>query len=214
VNGEGLGGDAAVTAVDALKDAALQPFWQLDAHQRSQVLRTLASRSDSAAAAALNKVLSSDSESLLRLALMEEPTQFTPPDVSLTSGVAMLLERLCHLNPKLKEAVASQLSWRTGSPAAILRLAAALAPLETVAWLEEAPPSPSELLPLPKEDHLVELFAFTRMPVLEKTVLQALDAKEKPHAGATRSRRLQLRLERLEVLYWALDFWVLPSEET
>eukprot|EP00439_Symbiodinium_sp_Y106_P031505 s4661_g3.t2 len=44
-------------------------------------------------------------------------------------------------------------------------------------------------------DHLVELFAFTRMPVLEKTVLQALDAKEKPHAGATRSRRLQLRLE-------------------
>ncbi|CAE6929937.1 unnamed protein product [Symbiodinium sp. CCMP2592] len=194
VNGEGLGGDAAVTAADALQDTALQPFLRLDAHQRSQVLRTLASRSDSAAVAALNKVLSSDSESPLRLALME-PTQFTPPDVSLTSGVAVLLERLCHLNPKLREAVASQLSWRTGSPATILRLAAALAPLETVAWLEEAPPSPSELLPLPKEDHLVELFATTRMPVLEKTVLQALDAKEKPHAGATRSRRLQLRLE-------------------
>ncbi|CAE7561885.1 unnamed protein product [Symbiodinium necroappetens] len=198
VNGiEGLGDDAAVTDAlnDLCKDGALQLFFQLDSQQRSKVLRTLASRSDAASAAAFNKVLSCDSESLLRLALEEEPTQFTPPHASLTSGVAMLLERLCHLNPKLKEAVASQLSWRTGSPAIMLRLAAALAPLEQVAWMEEAPPSPSELLPLPKEDHLVELFATTPMPVLEKTVLQALDAKEKPHAGATRSRRLQLRLE-------------------
>ncbi|CAK9028769.1 unnamed protein product [Durusdinium trenchii] len=157
-------------------DTHKQRFLELDANQRLSVLHGLVKTP----CPAIPKVICWDRMALVRLALTTELLQFRTPelDSGLTLPMVSLFQQLSWIHPQIRKALALQLSWLSGKPAAVLRLAAALAPEPLVALDGAQTVTAASLQPLPPEDSLRCLFASNHAPVLEKLVIAALEEEE------------------------------------
>ncbi|CAJ1332170.1 unnamed protein product, partial [Effrenium voratum] len=169
------GAAAAAEADDAAAMAVLEV--EDDAERRQAYLKLSDDQRLAALKRGASKVLAWDRAALARLALTQEPP-WSVKTKDLSLDMVPLLEQISWLNPAVRGALAVQLSWKMGAPNAVLRLAAALAQFEPIAALDAVEGlKASALRPLPPEEHLLALLHNNPLPMLEKLVIKAMEAR-------------------------------------